>query len=104
MAWLILFLAGLCEVVWAYALKESRGFSRLAPTALFVVSLAASMGLLAWSLRSLPLSLAYPIWTGIGAVGSVVVGVLLFSETLSPMKLVFLFLLVSGIIGLKTVN
>ena len=102
-AWGMLLLVGFFEVAWAYYLKSSQGLSLLIPTVLFIVTLSISMGLLGFSVRTIPLGVAYPVWTGVGAVGSVLVGSLLFAEPLGAMKLLFLALIVVGIIGLKAV-
>jgi len=101
MAWVILFVAGLFEIGWAVGLKYTDGFTRLVPTALTAVSLAASMGLLGLAVRSLPIGTAYAVWTGIGAVGTAVLGIVLFREPATAMRLVCLGLIVSGILGLK---
>ena len=101
MAWLILFVAGLFEIGWAVGLKFAEGFTRPIPTILTGVSLVASMGLLGWALKSLPLGTAYAVWTGVGAVGTVIVGILLFKEPATAGRLVCLALIVSGILGLK---
>ena len=103
-AWSMLLLAGFFEVAWAYYLKSSQGLSQLIPTVLFVVTLSISMGLLGFSVRTIPLGVAYPVWTGVGAVGSVLVGSMLFSEPLGALKLLFLALIVVGIVGLKAVS
>jgi quaternary ammonium compound-resistance protein SugE len=99
--WLALIAAGLFEVVWAIFLKNSKGFTVVAPSIFFVVTLLISMSLLAFAMRSIPLGVAYPIWTGIGAVGSIIVGVILFKEDINLQKLVFLAFILVGIIGLK---
>jgi len=101
MAWVILFVAGLFEIGWAIGLKYTDGFTRLVPTALTAVSLVASMGLLGLAVRSLPIGTAYAVWTGIGAVGTAVLGIVLFREPATAMRLVCLGLIVSGILGLK---
>lgn len=101
MAWIILFVAGLFEVGWAVGLKFTQGFTRPIPTLLTGVSLVASMGLLGWALKSLPLGTAYAVWTGVGAVGTAIVGILLFKEPATAGRLVCLALIVSGILGLK---
>ena len=101
MAWLILFVAGLCEVGWAVGLKYSEGFTRPLPTVITGVSLAASMVLLAWAMKTLPLGTAYTVWTGIGAVGAVTLGVVLFKEPLTLPRMVCLGLIVAGILGLR---
>jgi quaternary ammonium compound-resistance protein SugE len=101
MAWLILVLAGLCEVGWAVGLKLSEGLTRPGPTAFTLVSLALSMGLLGWAIKTLPLGSAYAVWTGIGAVGAAVVGIWLFREPATVARLVCLAMIVAGIVGLK---
>lgn len=101
LSWFLLVLAGLFEVVWVTFLKESNGLSKLVPTMIFIFSLALSMALLGVSMRIIPMSLSYPIWTGIGAIGSVLVGYLFYSEPLGLLKLVFLTLILIGIVGLK---
>ena len=104
MAWLILFVAGLTEVGWAVGLKYTQGFTRPAPTALTVVAMVVSLWLLGLAVRTLPLGTAYAIWTGIGTVGTVIVGVLLFNEPASGLRLLCVALIVSGIVGLKLVT
>lgn len=101
MAWFILFIAGLFEIGWAVGLKFTEGFTRPIPTILTGVSLVASMGLLGWAVKSLPLGTAYAVWTGVGAVGTAVVGILVFKEPATAGRLVCLALIVSGILGLK---
>ena len=101
MAWIILFVAGLFEIGWAVGLKFTEGFTRPVPTLLTGVSLVASMGLLGWAVKSLPLGAAYAVWTGVGAVGTAIVGILLFKEPATAGRLVCLALIVSGILGLK---
>jgi quaternary ammonium compound-resistance protein SugE len=101
MAWIILFVAGLFEIGWAVGLKFTEGFTRPVPTALTGVSLVASMGLLGWAVKSLPLGTAYAVWTGVGAVGTAIVGILLFKEPATAGRLACLALIVSGILGLK---
>lgn len=101
MAWIILFIAGLFEVGWAVGLKFTEGFTRPVPTVLTGISLVMSMGLLGWAVKSLPLGTAYAVWTGVGAVGTAVVGILLFKEPATAGRLVCLALIVSGILGLK---
>ncbi len=101
MSWLVLTLAGAFEVVWTYYLKLSDGFSNAKYSVLFVVSLIISMGLLSLSLKSIPVGVAYPIWTGIGAVGAVLLGILIFKEPITALKLFFTTLIIVGIIGLK---
>jgi quaternary ammonium compound-resistance protein SugE len=101
MAWFILFIAGLFEIGWAVGLKFTEGFTRPIPTILTGVSLVASMGLLGWAVKSLLLGTAYAVWTGVGAVGTAIVGILLFKEPATAGRLVCLALIVSGILGLK---
>ena len=101
MAWIILFIAGLFEIGWAVGLKFTEGFTRPIPIVLTGISLVASMGLLGWAVKSLPLGTAYAVWTGVGAVGTAIVGILLFKEPATAGRLVCLALIVSGILGLK---
>jgi quaternary ammonium compound-resistance protein SugE len=100
-AWVVLFVAGLFEIGWAVSLKYTEGFTKLWPSVVFVVSMLASVYLLAVAMRSLPLGTAYAVWTGIGAVGSVVLGILLLGESADPKRLVCAGLIVAGIVGLK---
>lgn len=104
MAWLILLAAGLLEVVWAIGLKYTHGFSRLMPTVVTVIAMIASMGLLGLAVRSLPIGTAYAVWTGIGTVGTVLVGILVFGESASLLRLLCVSLIVIGIIGLKALT
>jgi len=101
MAWVILFIAGLLEVTWALFLKQSEGFSRPAPTAGFLISLSLSMYLLAYSLRYLPVGTAYAVWTGIGAAGTAIIGMLWLGEPRDVLKIVSLVMLIGGILGLR---
>ncbi|NAT78042.1 quaternary ammonium compound efflux SMR transporter SugE [Dickeya dadantii] len=101
MSWLILFLAGLLEVVWAIGLKYTHGFSRLVPSVITVVALFTSIGLLSLALKNLPTGTAYAVWTGIGAVGTALAGIILFGESVSLPRIISLALIVAGIIGLK---
>lgn len=101
MPWFILFLAGLLEVAWATGLKWSDGFTRPIPAVFTLVTLAASMVLLAWAMRSLPLGTAYAVWTGIGSVGSVILGMALFGESAHPLRLLCIALIIAGIVGLN---
>lgn len=103
-AWIILFIAGLCEVGWAVGMKYTEGFSRLWPSVWTVLGMAASVILLAWSLKTLPLGTAYAVWTGIGAVGTAILGIYLFDETREVLRFVCIGLIVAGIIGLKLVT
>lgn len=101
MAWVVLFFAGLFEVGWAVGLKYSEGFSRMWPTVGTAVALIASMALLGLAVRTLPLGTAYAVWTGIGTVGTAVLGIILFREPASALRLVCIPLIVIGILGLK---
>ena len=101
MAWLYLFLAGLFEVGWAIGLKYTEGFSRLFPSLLTVAAMALSLALLGLTLKSLPVGTAYAVWTGIGAVGTAVLGIILFSEPATVSRLACIGLIVCGIAGLK---
>ena len=101
MAWLILFFAGLCEVGWAVGLKYTEGYTKLWPTVFTLVGMAASVWLLGLALKTLPLGTAYAIWTGIGAVGVAIMGVILFHESLDPIRIGAIGLIVLGIVGLK---
>jgi quaternary ammonium compound-resistance protein SugE len=101
MAWIILFIAGLFEIGWAVGLKYTEGFTKLVPTVLTGVSLVLSMGLLGWAVKTLPLGTAYAVWTGVGAVGTAIVGIVLFKEPATAARLVCLGLIVAGILGLK---
>ena len=101
MSWIILFFAGLFEVGWAVGLKYTDGFSKPLPTALTIAAMAVSLGLLGLAMKELPLGTAYAIWTGIGAVGTVIAGILLFGESLAPLRLCSVLLIVCGLIGLK---
>lgn len=101
MAWLILIIAGLFEVVWAFAMKQSEGFTRLLPSTVTAAAMLASVALLAWSMRSLPLSVSYMVWTGVGAVGAFIAGVVFLGEEMSAPRLVAALLIVSGIVLMK---
>lgn len=101
MAWIILLIAGLFEVGWAVGLKFTEGFTKPIPIVLTAISLVLSMGLLGWSVKTLPLGTAYAVWTGVGAVGTAIVGIVLFKEPATAARLVCLGLIVAGILGLK---
>ena len=101
MSWIVLFIAGLLEVVWAVGLKYTHGFSRLVPSVITIVAMVVSMALLSWAMKTLPVGTAYAVWTGIGALGAVLVGILLFREPVTAPRLLFMALLLIGIIGLK---
>ena len=101
MAWIWLAFAGLLEIVWAVAMKQSEGFTRLWPSMLTLVAMVGSVLLLGLAMKTLPLGTAYTIWTGIGAVGSFIVGVLVLGESLSAMRMVAAALIVSGLVLMK---
>ena len=98
MAWMSLLVAGLLEIVWAYFMKQSHGFTRLWPSVATLAFMIASFGLLSFSMKTLPMGTAYVIWTGIGAVGAFVVGVVLLGESLSWMRVLAAVLVVSGLV------
>jgi quaternary ammonium compound-resistance protein SugE len=100
-AWLVLGLAGVAEIGWVIGLKYSDGFSKLWPSVFTVVSLTASMLLLGWAAKTLPIGTAYAVWTGIGAVGAVVAGLFLFGESANVMRLACIALIIAGVAGLK---
>jgi quaternary ammonium compound-resistance protein SugE len=104
MAWLLLILAGGLEVGWAIGLKYTEGFTRLMPTIATVTAMAVSLTLLGLAVRVLPVGTAYAVWTGIGTVGTVLLGILLFAESADPLRLAFIALIVVGIVGLKIVT
>lgn len=101
MAWVAIVVAGLLEVVWASTMKQSQGFTRLGPSVVTVVCVLTSFALLAWSMRSLPLGVAYMAWTGIGATGAFIVGVVLLGESINPTRLLAAALIVAGLILMK---
>ncbi len=101
MAWLLLFSAGLLEVVWSLGLKYTEGFTRPLPSIITGLAIVASMVLLAQASRTLPIGTAYAVWVGIGVVGATIGGVLLFGEAMPPMRIAFVMLLIIAIIGLK---
>ncbi|AGA72221.1 quaternary ammonium compound-resistance protein SugE [Pseudomonas plecoglossicida] len=101
MSWIILFFAGLFEVGWAVGLKYTDGFSKPLPTVLTVAAMAISLGLLGLAMKELPLGTAYAIWTGVGAVGTVIAGIILFGESMALVRLVSVALIITGLVGLK---
>lgn len=101
MAWILLLLAGLFEVVWAYSMKMSDGFSKLTPSIVTIVFMLLSFALLSMSMKSLPLGTAYTIWTGIGAIGAFVVGIVFLNESMSAMRIAAAVLIVSGLVLMK---
>jgi quaternary ammonium compound-resistance protein SugE len=104
MAWLYLFIAGLFEVGWAIGLKYTHGFTRLGPTAFTLASMAISLGLLGLALKNLPVGTAYAVWTGIGTIGTAILGIVLLGEPASALRLACIGLIVAGIVGLKLVS
>ncbi len=101
MAWAILILAGIFEIIWAYSMKMSEGFTKLTPSIVAIVFMILSVVLLSVSMRSLPLGTAYTVWTGIGAIGSFVVGILILNEPMTAMRMIAAVLIVSGLILMK---
>jgi quaternary ammonium compound-resistance protein SugE len=101
MAWVYLVVAGFLEVVWAFYMKKSEGFTLLTPSVVTLIAMIASFGLLSISMRSLPLGTAYTIWTGIGAVGAFVVGIAVLNEPITPMRVLAATLIVSGLVMMK---
>lgn len=101
MAWICLFFAGLFEIVWAVAMKQSHGFTRLWPTVIMIVGMGASFWLLAVAMRTLPLGTSYTIWVGIGAVGAFILGVVMFGEPATPLRMLAAGLIVAGIVTMK---
>ena len=101
MSWIILFFAGLFEVGWAVGLTYTDGFSTPLPTALTIAAMAVSLGLLGLAMKELPLGTAYAIWTGVGAVGTVIAGIILFGESMALFRLASVALIICGLIGLK---
>lgn len=99
--WIVLIIAGLLEVCWAVGLKYTDGFTKLVPSILVIAAIAASMFLLSWAARSLPIGTAYAVWVGIGALGAAILGIVLFKEPVSAARLGFLALLIVSIVGLK---
>ncbi|MHC1775644.1 MAG: multidrug efflux SMR transporter [Lentimicrobium sp.] len=104
MAWIILIVAGLFETVWAISMKYSDGFTRLWPSAITVIAMAISVYLLAFSLKTLPLGIAYTIWTSIGALGTVIYGMWVFGESRDLLKIIFVTMIIAGIVGLRFVS
>ena len=104
MPWVLLVIAGLFEVVWATALKSSEGFTKLYPTIVTIVAMLISFALLAQAMKTLPLGTAYAVWTGIGAVGGAILGILMFNEPANALRIGCVALIVIGIIGLKVTS
>lgn len=101
MDWIILFIAGLFETAWAIGMKYSQGFTKLYPSIFTVVTMGLSVFLLSVSLKTLPVGTAYAVWTGIGAVGTAVLGIILFGESKELIRIGFIFLIIAGIAGLR---
>lgn len=101
MAWVWLIIAGLLEIVWAVGLKYTQGFTKWLPTTITIIAMLASVYVLSKAIKLMSISIAYPVWTGIGAVGTVIFGIILFGESASIIKLICVALIVIGIIGLK---
>ncbi|MDK8754240.1 DMT family transporter [Acinetobacter radioresistens] len=101
MAWVVLILAGVFEIVWAYSMKLSEGFTRLTPSLITLFFMVLSFGMLAYAMRTLPLGTAYTIWTGIGAIGSFAVGILILGEPITAVRMLAAVLIVSGLILMK---
>ena len=104
MAWTVLFAAGLLEIGWAIGLKYTEGFTRVVPSVLTLAAMAASIFLLGMALKTLPIGTAYAVWTGIGAVGTALLGIFLLGEPASALRLASIGLIVAGIVGLKLVT
>ncbi len=101
MAWIYLLIAGLLEIVWAFSMKQSEGFTKLGPSLVTLVAMVASFGLLSLSMKTLPLGTAYTIWTGIGAIGAFVVGILWLNEGVHPMRVAAAGLIVAGLVLMR---
>ncbi len=101
MAWFYLIIAGLLEIVWAYAMKESHGFTKPVASVITIGTMIASFALLSFAMRTLPLGTSYMIWTGIGAVGSFIVGVMVLGEALTPMRIAAAVMIVAGLVMMK---
>ena len=104
MPWLLLLIAGLLEIVWAYWMKQSEGFTRLTPSLITLATMGASFALLALAMRSLPMGTAYAVWTGIGAVGALAVGVVLLGEPMTPLRLIAAALIIGGLVLMKAAS
>ncbi len=100
-AWIVLVIAGILEFIWATGLKYSEGFTKLWPSVFTLITMGISFYLLSLSMKVLPIGISYTVWTGIGAVGAVIIGYLVFKEPLSLMKFVFLAMIIGGILGLR---
>lgn len=101
MAWVYLFFAGIFEVVWSVAMKESHGFSRLVPSIITIVFMLLSFALLSVAMKTLPLGTSYTVWVGIGAIGAFILGVTMFGESLNPLRVIAALLIFAGVVLLK---
>jgi quaternary ammonium compound-resistance protein SugE len=101
MSWFYLLIAGLLEVVWAIGLKYTEGFTRLVPTAIMIVAMISSVGFLGLALRTIPMGTGYAVWTGIGAAGTAILGIVLLGEPATAARLLCIGIIVAGIVGLK---
>lgn len=101
MDWICLFIAGLFEVVWAVGLKSTQGFTRLVPSLITITAMIISFALLSYALKTIPVGTGYAIWTGIGAAGTAIVGMLYYGESRDALRLVCVFMIVAGVVGLK---
>ncbi|QJB47886.1 multidrug efflux SMR transporter [Acinetobacter sp. NEB149] len=101
MAWIVLILAGIFEIVWAYSMKLSEGFTKLTPSIITIVFMVLSFALLAYAMRTLPLGTAYTIWTGIGAVGSFLIGIWVLGEPATALRMLAAVLIISGLVLMK---
>ena len=101
MSWIILFLAGLFEIAWAIGLKYSEGFTKLTPSIITIIAMFISFYLLSLALKSLPLGTAYAVWVGIGTVGTVIAGIMLFGESMTLIRVISILFILIGIVGLK---
>jgi quaternary ammonium compound-resistance protein SugE len=104
MAWIYLAIAGVFEVVWVIGLKYTEGFTRIYPTIVTIIGMIISFYFLALAVKTLPIGTAYAVWTGIGAVGAIIVGMILFNEPKDLIRIVFLLFILTGIIGLKVTS
>ncbi len=104
MAWLYLLGAGLLEIVWAFAMKQSAGFTRIGPTVVMIVAMAGSVVLLTLSMRQLPLGTAYAIWTGIGTLGAFVLGIFVLGEAATPARILAAVLILAGLVLMKVAS
>jgi quaternary ammonium compound-resistance protein SugE len=104
MTWLVLLVAGLFEIAWAIGLKYTEGFTRLWPTVATIGAMVVSLGLLGMAMRTIPVGTAYAVWTGIGTVGTVILGIFLFGESANALRLICVALILAGILGLKMID